>query len=68
MKILLEIKDTKAAFILELLKSFSFVKVKTISPEKARLLEEMKEAIDNLNKVKQDQLKARPAEDLLNEL
>jgi type IV secretory pathway VirB3-like protein len=44
MKILLEIKDSKAAFFMELLKSFSFVKAEPISNDKASFLKELKEA------------------------
>lgn len=68
MKVLIEVKDSKANFILELLNSFSFVKAKTISPAKAQLIEDVKEAVDNLNLTKKGNLKARPAKDLLNEL
>lgn len=68
MKVLLDIKDNKADFVLELLNSLAFVKTKTISPAKARLIEDIKEAVDNLNLVKKGELKARPAKDLLDEL
>ncbi|NVO12376.1 MAG: hypothetical protein HXX16_20650 [Bacteroidales bacterium] len=68
MKVLVEVKDSKANFILELLNNFSFVKAKTISPAKAQLIEEIKDAVENLNLVKQGKLKARPAKDLLDEL
>ena len=68
MKFILDIEDSKVAFIIELLNNFKFVKAKTITPEKAQLLEEMKEAVENLNKVKEGKLEARPAKDLLNEL
>lgn len=68
MKVLLDIKDNKANHLLELLKGLSYVKVKTISYEKALLIEEIKEAVENLTLVRQGKLKARPAKDLLNEL
>lgn len=68
MKILLDIKDNKAMHLLEVLKGLSYVKATTISDEKALLMEEIKEAVDNLTLVKQGKLKARPAKDLLNEL
>ena len=68
MKVLVEVKDSKANFILELLNSFPFVKTKTISPAKAMLIEDIKEAVENLNLIKQGKLKARPAKELLNEL
>jgi molybdopterin-biosynthesis enzyme MoeA-like protein len=68
MKVLLDIKDSKATHLLEVLKGLSYVKVKTISDEKALLMEEIKEAVDNLALVRTGKLKARPAKDLLNEL
>lgn len=68
MKVLLDIKDTKAQFVMELLKSFSFVKTKTISDEKALLIEEIKEAVEEMKLIKAGKLKARNAEDLFNEL
>jgi hypothetical protein len=68
MKVLLEIKDSKATHLLEVLKGLSYVKATTISDEKALLLEEIKEAVDNLILVRQGKLKARPAKELLNEL
>ena len=68
MKVLVDVTDNKGDFILELLNSFSFAKAKPISPAKAQLLEDIKEAVENLNLVKQGKLKARPAKDLLNEL
>ena len=37
MKVLIEIQDNKAEFILELLNSFSFVKLKTFDEENIQL-------------------------------
>jgi hypothetical protein len=68
MKVLVEVNDNKGEFILELLNNFPFVKAKSISPAKAQLLEELKEAVENLNLIKQGKIKARPANELLNEL
>lgn len=68
MKVLLDIKDTKAEFILELLKNFSFVKTKPLTPYKANVLEGIKEAVEEMKLVKAGKLKARNAEDLFNEL
>lgn len=68
MKVLLDIKDNKAEHLLEVLKGLSYVKTKMISPKKALLIEEIKEAVDNLALVRKGKLKARPAKDLLNEL
>lgn len=68
MKLILDIPDNKAAFFMELLKNFTFIKAKTISPAKAELIEDIKQAVDNLNLVKQGKMQARSAKDLLNEL
>ncbi len=68
MKVLLEIPDNKAAFFMELLNSFSFVKAKSISPEKAQVLLDLKESVETLNLVKEGKLKARPAKELLHEI
>ncbi len=68
MKVLLEIQDNKALHLLEVLRGLPYVKTKTISDEKALLIEEIKEAVDNLALVRKGKLKARPAKDLLNEL
>jgi len=68
MKILLDIQDNKAAFIMELLKNFSFVKAKPITNEKALLMEEIKEAVENVELAKQGKIKAKPLNELLNEL
>lgn len=68
MKVLLDIKDNKATHLLEVLKGLSYVKATTISDEKALLMEEIKEAVENLALVRKSKLKARPAKDLLNEL
>ncbi len=68
MKVLVDVKDNKVDFILELLNNFSFAKAKPLSPAKARLFEELKEAVENLNLIKQGKLKGRPAEELLDEI
>lgn len=68
MKILLDIKDNKADFMLELLKSFPFVKAKPLTSHKAEVLEGIKEAVEEMRLIKKGKLKARNAEDLFNEL
>ncbi|MFM9836637.1 MAG: hypothetical protein ACKVOQ_00150 [Cyclobacteriaceae bacterium] len=68
MKVLLDIKDSKASFVMELLNNFSFVKSKPLTDEKAELIAEIKEAVENLKLVRQGKLKARLAKELLDEL
>ncbi len=68
MKVLLDIKDSKVPFVMELLRNLSYVKAKPLSDEKAQLVTEIREAVQNLKLVKQGKLKARPAKELLDEL
>ena len=68
MKVLLDIKDNKAMHLMEVLKGLSYVKATPLSNEKALLMKEIKEAVENLALVRQGNLKARSAKDLLNEL
>ncbi len=68
MKVLLEIKDDKASFVLTLLKNFAFVKAKPITPAKAVLLEELKETVDELNGIKAGKKKVRNAQTFLEKL
>ena len=68
MKVMLDIKDNKAAFVMELLNNLSFVKAKPLSNENAILIDEIKEAVEELKLVRHGKIKARPARDLINEL
>lgn len=68
MKVLLEIKDHKAGFVMELLKSLPFVKAKAISGEKAKQITELTEAVEGLNQVLAGKAKAKPARQMLDEL
>ncbi len=68
MKVLLDIKDSKASFFMEVLKNFPFVKAKCITSEKALLINELKEAAEELKLIKAGKKKVRNAEDFLNDL
>lgn len=68
MKVILDIKDNKVDFVMELLSSLSFVKTKPISRKKAELMEEIKEAVEYVNLAKKGSVKPRLAKDVLNEL
>jgi hypothetical protein len=68
MKVLLDIKDNKAKHLLEVLKGLSYIKIKMISDEKALLIEEIKEAVEELQLVRQGKLIGIPAKQLLDEL
>ena len=68
MKILLDIKDDKVAFILELLNNFKFVKTKPLTPYKARVLEGLKDAVDEVKLSQKGKLQLKSANQLLDEL
>ena len=68
MKVLLDIQDNKAIHLLEVLKGLPYVKTKQLTEEKAELMSEIREAVENLKLVREGKLEARPAKDLLNEL
>lgn len=71
MKLLLDIKDNKAAAFLKMLKELTFVKTETITASEAELLKEIKiikEAFEDAKHVEAGKLKTRSAQDLLNEL
>jgi hypothetical protein len=68
MKVLLDIKDSKALHLMEVLKSLPYVKAQQLTDEKAELMSDIREAVENLKLVRSGKLKARPAKDLLDEL
>ena len=68
MKVLLEIKENKVAFVMELLSNFKFVKVKEPALGKNKVLEELKEAVEEVKQIKAGKKKGQPLSELLNEL
>ena len=46
MKVMLDIKDNKADFVMELLRSLSFVKAEPLSPAKAKFYKELKTSVE----------------------
>lgn len=68
MKIVLDVKENKAAALIALLNDLPYVKAKPLTPFKAKVLEDVKEAVDEMNLVNKGKLKTKNAEDLLNEL
>lgn len=68
MKILLDIEEGKVQFMMELLKNLPFVKAKPLTAYKAEVLEGVKEAVEEMNLIKQGKLKGTPARALLDEL
>jgi predicted P-loop ATPase/GTPase len=68
MKVLLDIEDQKADFVLELLKNLKFVKAKPISTYKAEVFENIKQSVEEFNLIQEGKIKAIPAKELLDEL
>jgi hypothetical protein len=68
MKILLDIPDSKASSLMDVLKSISYVKAKHLTESQARLMEEIREAVQEIKLIRAEKRKARNAEDFLNEL
>lgn len=68
MKVLLDIKDSKVSFVMELLQNLPFVKTKPISEYKGKILQDLQESVEELNLIKSGKLKGIPAKELLDEL
>jgi hypothetical protein len=62
MKALLDIKDSRASFFLELLKEFSYVKAKPLTETNNLFLNELKDAVEEVKKIKAGKIKGRPAQ------
>ena len=63
MKILLDIQDDKASFILEILKNFKYVKTKPLTNADSKFLSELKESVEEIKLIKAGKLDAKPAEE-----
>jgi hypothetical protein len=71
MQVLIDIKDSKADFVLEWLKQHSYVKIKSVMNKKAaknQFLEELQEAVDFMKLVDEGKAEGKPAKELLDEL
>lgn len=68
MKALLDIQDNRAPFVLELLSNFKYIKTRLLTPGHALVLEELKEAVENMKLVSEGKLNPKPVEELLDEL
>lgn len=68
MKSILEIKENKAKALLALLSDLPYVKIKALTEENNTFLNELKEAVEDVNLIKAGKLTGRPVEELLNEL
>lgn len=69
MKILVDIQDTEANFAIKVLNSLSFVKkAKPMSKSSVDLMENLKDAAEQVRLHKQGKIKLKTAQELLSEL
>lgn len=68
MKVLLDIKDSQAIHLMEVLKSLPYVKTKQLTETKAQLMSEIRDAVEEIKLIRKGKKEARNAEDFLNEL
>ena len=68
MKVLIDVPDKKADFLIEVLHNFSFVKTTTITPQKAEVLKDLKNSVDQINSFKKGKTKLRSAKEFLKSL
>lgn len=68
MKLIIDVKDQKVPFFMELINNLSFVKASPVSKEKALLIAEIEEAVNNVRLVKEGKMEAKSLHELLNEI
>lgn len=68
MKLILDIKDDKAPFILELLQNFKFVTARPFSQDNENIIESLNEAVEEMNQIKQGKKQSQSLKEFLNEL
>jgi len=69
MKVLVDIQnEAKVPFVLEFLDSQSYIKTKPLTDAGAKLMKDLKEAMNEVKQHRQGKLKLKTAEQLLNEL
>lgn len=67
MKFLLEVEEEKATMLLELLNDLPYVKIKPFTSYKVKVLEDLKEAVLEMNLVLAGKLDAADDEETLND-
>jgi hypothetical protein len=68
MKFVLDVKEDKVELLMALLNQLPYVKTTPLTPYKAKVLEDIKEVVDELNLVLSGKLVACDADELLNDL
>lgn len=68
MKVVLDIKDSKAEYILDLLKQYTYVKIKPMKRSKAAFLKNLEHSIEEVKLAQAGKIKLQSLEDFLNEI
>ena len=68
MKFIIDVEDDKSPFVVELLENLSFVDIEALSEGAAKTLEGIRQAVVEVNLIKEGKLEGTPAEDLFNDL
>ncbi|SEF83815.1 hypothetical protein [Algoriphagus boritolerans] len=68
MKLLVEIPDEKAKSFLEMLKKLTYVKTEKLNRKDEEFYEGLKEAVKEVNLIKEGKKKGKPLFEFLNEL
>ncbi len=66
--VILDIKDEKADFVMELFKNLRFVKMTPLTEAKAQHYLDLKEAFEEIKLIEAGEKRGRPIQDLLDEL
>ena len=65
MKVILDVNENKADFVMELLNSLPFIKVVTVNKKKEKFLKDLEESVDEVNLAIQGKVKLKSAEEIL---
>ena len=68
MRLVLDVKDSKVDYVLQLLQQYSFIKVKTAKRPKSELAEEIKQSVEEINMYRAGKIELKSAEEFLDEL
>jgi len=68
MKVVLDIKDSKAEFIIDWLKQHTYVKINPVKKPKEKLAHNLKQAIEEVKLIEAGKKEGKLLKDLVNEL
>jgi len=68
MTVLLQIQDTQADFVMELLSKFPFVKAQSLTPEKLNHIQDFRKSVQEVEAHLSGKKRLKPVKDLLSEL